>query len=140
MADDAGTGSASGAGPTPEAGSPAGYGKRFTALLIDWILCLLIGAALTRVTGIFTGGSERGLWPLVVLAVEYAVLIGPFGQTVGMRLARIRCVSVTDGGTIGIPRALLRGVLLCLLIPALVIGPGGRGLHDRAAGSIVVHG
>jgi uncharacterized RDD family membrane protein YckC len=139
MADNAGTGSASGAGSTPEAGTPAGYGKRFIALLIDWILCLLIGTALTRLTGVFTG-SERGLWPLLILAVEYAVLIGPFGQTVGMRLARIRCVSVADGGAIGIPRALLRGILLCLLIPALIIGPGGRGLHDRAAGSIVVHG
>lgn len=136
MADDAGTGAA---GSAPEEGAPASYGKRFTALLIDWILCLLIGTALARFTGIFAAGPERGLWPLVVLAVEYAVLIGPFGQTVGMRLARIRCVSVADGSAIGIPRALLRGVLLCLFVPALIIGANGRGLHDRAAGSIMVY-
>lgn len=136
MADDAGTGAA---GSAPEAGAPASYGKRFTALLVDWILCLLIGTGLARLTGVLAGGAERSLWPLLVLAVEYAVLIGPFGQTVGMRLARIRCVSVTDGGPIGIPRALLRGVLLCLLVPALIIGAYGRGVHDRAAGSIMVH-
>jgi len=123
----------------PEPGSPATWIKRFVALLLDWILCLLIGIGIARVTGIFTAPSERGLWALVVLTVEYGVFIGLFTQTLGMRIARIRCVSATDAGRIGIPRALLRGVLLCLVFPPLIIGAGGRGLHDRAANSIMVH-
>ena len=53
-------------------------------------------------------------------------------------LARIRCVSIADGGAIGIPRGLIRAVLLALVIPAVISDGDGRGVHDRAAGSIVV--
>ena len=59
-------------------------------------------------------------------------------MTPGMRLTRIRCVRFADGGIIGVPRALLRGVLLALVVPALIMDANLRGLHDRAAGSIVV--
>ena len=47
-------------------------------------------------------------------------------------------VSVVSGQGRGIPRALLRGFLLALVIPALIMDRERRGLHDRAAGSIVV--
>ena len=36
-------------------------------------------------------------------------------------------------------RAVLRTALLLLLIPALIWDRDGRGLHDRAAGTAVVH-
>jgi hypothetical protein len=55
-----------------------------------------------------------------------------------MAAARIRCVSIADGGAIGIPRALLRGVLLALVIPAVISDGDGRGVHDRVAGSVMV--
>jgi uncharacterized RDD family membrane protein YckC len=55
-----------------------------------------------------------------------------------MAVARLRCVSVADGGAIGVLRAFLRGVLLALLIPALIMDEWRRGLHDKAANSIVV--
>ena len=54
-------------------------------------------------------------------------------------MARIRCVAVEDGGRLGVLRAALRGALLCLLVPALIM-KDGRGLHDRAAGSVVLDG
>ena len=73
-----------------------------------------------------------------MLVVEYAFFIGLFAQTPGMWIASLRCVSVTTGGRIGILRAALRGVLLALVIPALVMGPDRRGWHDRAAGSVMV--
>ncbi len=122
-----------------EPGTPAGYAKRFVALLIDWILCLLIGGVLATLTGVFADASVRGFWAYPVLVVEYGIFVGLFGQTAGMRLARIRCVSLSDNGRLGVPRALLRGILLCLVVPPLIIGPGGRGWHDRAVGSIVLH-
>jgi uncharacterized RDD family membrane protein YckC len=122
-----------------EPGSPATWGKRFVALVLDWILCLLVGTVLARLTGVFSNQTMVGFWAYPVLIVEYGVFIGVFGQTVGMRLARIACLRVSDHGRVGVPRALLRGFLLCLIVPPLVIGPGGRGLHDRAARSIVVH-
>jgi uncharacterized RDD family membrane protein YckC len=76
--------------------------------------------------------------PVLVLVLEYGVFLGLFGQTPGMRLTRIRCVSVTDGGVIGVPRALLRGLLLALFVPALIMDSYGRGLHDKAAGSVML--
>jgi len=99
--------------------------------MIDWILCLLI-------TGLFASAVSKPWLPVLLLIAEYGFFLGLFGVTPGMRLARIRCVRFTDGAVIGVPRALLRGVLLALLVPALIMDANQRGLHDRAAGSIVV--
>jgi uncharacterized RDD family membrane protein YckC len=109
----------------------ANFGRRFGALLIDWALCLIVGSLF---------GDPRGLaWPpVVVLIVVNTVFIGLFGQTPGMAIAGIRCVSIIDGGAIGPLRAFVRAVLLALLIPALVLDSARRGLHDRAAGSYVI--
>lgn len=112
-------------------GAPATWGARFGALLVDWILCVLVST--------FFGDPRRDAWlPVLVLIVEYTFFLGFFDQTPGMRLTGVRCVSVADGAPIGVPRALLRGVLLSLFVPALIVDERRRGLHDRAAGSIVV--
>jgi uncharacterized RDD family membrane protein YckC len=99
--------------------------------MIDWLLSLLASTLIAdpRVVA----------WPPVaVLVAVNTVFIGFFGQTPGMAVTRLRCVSVTDGGAIGVLRALLRSVLLALVVPALIMNSLRRGLHDRAAGSIVV--
>ena len=44
----------------------------------------------------------------------------------------------STGGPVGIPRALLRGVLLALVVPALIMDEDRRGVHDRAAGTVVL--
>jgi uncharacterized RDD family membrane protein YckC len=103
--------------------------RRFGALLVDWLLCLLVAGFL---------GRFPNNWAPLVLVVEYAFFIGLFAQTPGMRLTRIACVSVVDGGPVGIPRAFLRGLLLALFVPALIMDGQRRGLHDRAAGTIMV--
>jgi len=100
--------------------------------MVDWILCLLIAALVGKLMG-----SQPWQAP-AVLVLEYALFIGLFAQTPGMRLLGLRCVSTADGGPIGVPRAFVRGVLLALLIPALVMNSDQRGWHDRAAGSVVV--
>jgi uncharacterized RDD family membrane protein YckC len=110
---------------------PANFGRRFGALLIDWALCLLVSS--------FYADPRVVAWPpVLVLIVLNTVGIGLFGQTPGMALARVRCISTVDGGAIGLPKALLRAVLLALLIPALIMDGDRRGLHDRAAGSWVI--
>lgn len=117
--------------PDQPASEPVSLARRFVALLIDWVLCLLISS-------IF-GDPRRESWiPLVVLVVEYAFFIGLFAQTPGMFVRSIRCVSVTTGGPIGVPRAALRGILLCLVIPAVIMDGDRRGLHDRLTGSVIV--
>ena len=104
--------------------------RRFGALVLDWIMCTLIAR--------FFGPLPGSVWPSVVLIVEYAFFLGLFGQTPGMWAARIRCVPVGGTGVIGVPRAALRGLLLCLVVPALIMDAERRGLHDRAAGSVMV--
>jgi uncharacterized RDD family membrane protein YckC len=108
----------------------ASSGRRFGAFLLDWILCLLAAG--------WFGPLAGSAWPLVALLVEQTFFLGLFGQTPGGYVARLRCVSASTGGPLGLPRAALRAVLLALLVPALFRDADGRGLHDRAAGSIAV--
>lgn len=110
---------------------PAPLVRRFGALLIDWILCLLV-------SGLFARPLTQGWAPVIVLIAEYAFFLGLFGQTPGMRLTQLRCVGVLDRKPVGIPRAFVRAVLLALVVPALIMDADRRGLHDRAAGTIVV--
>ena len=116
------------ADPTPP--QPASLKRRFGALVVDWLLCLLAAG--------FFGPLRASLWPSVILVLEYAFFVGLFSQTPGMRVAGIRCVPVAGGAVLGVPRAALRGLLLCLVIPALIMDKDRRGLHDRAVGSVMV--
>ena len=110
---------------------PAPFGRRFGALLIDWLLCLLVAA--------FYADPRVVAWPpVLVLIVLDTVCIGLFGRTPGMALFGVRCVSAADGGAIGLLRALVRSILLALLVPALFMDADRRGLHDRAAASLVI--
>ena len=52
--------------------------RRFGALLIDWLLCLLVARVFGRL--------EDPLVPSLVLIFEYAFFVGLFAQTPGMRL------------------------------------------------------
>jgi len=104
--------------------------RRFGALMIDWVLCLFASMA-------FADPARDGWAPVVVLVALYAVFAGFFAQTPGMRLCGLRCVSFSDGGRIGPLRGLLRGVLLCLVVPPLLMDGARRGLHDRLARSII---
>jgi uncharacterized RDD family membrane protein YckC len=106
------------------------FTRRIAAIAIDWWLSLLI----TR--GLLGVGSW---WVAAVLAVEYVVLLPTLGMTVGMRIAGIRVANIVSGG--GLPRwpaVIVRTALLLLVVPAVVYDRDGRGLHDRAAGTVVV--
>jgi len=110
----------------------ASFGRRAGALLVDW-------AAATLVASFLVDSLTANPWPqLAVFVLAHALFVGLFGQTVGMALFRIRCVSIADGGAVGIPRSLLRALLLALVIPAMISDGDGRGVHDRVAGSVVV--
>lgn len=116
----------------------ATFGQRFAALLVDWLLCLLLANGLIAIKVL--PDLEYPIWPSVVLVLYYAVFIGFFTQTVGMRLAKIHCVNAAEGTPIGLPRALLRGLLVSLVIPILTAfsDPHRRGLHDKLSGSAMI--
>jgi uncharacterized RDD family membrane protein YckC len=120
------------AGDASVADAPASLARRFGALLVDWLLCVMVAS-------LFADPRRNGWIAPLVLLVEYTFFLGLFAQTPGMRVTRIRCVAIEDGGRLGLLRAALRGALLCLLVPALIM-KDLRGLHDRAAGSIVLAG
>jgi uncharacterized RDD family membrane protein YckC len=111
-------------GPT----SMAPWGRRVLALVIDWFIPALVSNVW------FQGHSLVTLGLFVVLQV---LGVGLLGTTIGKRLVRIQVVRV-GGAMTGLPKALLRTVLLCLIVPPLVIDGDGRGLHDRAAGTVQI--
>jgi uncharacterized RDD family membrane protein YckC len=113
-------------------GTPlASLSARFGALLVDWLLCLIVAALIGTVDG------QPWLAP-ALLVVLHTVSVGFVGQTPGMYLTKVRCVSTDGDAPIGPARAGLRGLLLILIIPAIVMDGYRRGLHDRAAGSVMV--
>jgi uncharacterized RDD family membrane protein YckC len=108
-------------------GSVSSMPRRVLALLIDWLLSMLIAYWLTH----------SQLWTIVVFSVEVYILTATTGMTVGKRLTGIRAVR-TDGGMIGLGWALVRTLILLTVIPPLLTDRDLRGLHDRAADTIVI--
>jgi uncharacterized RDD family membrane protein YckC len=113
--------------PQSGPGSVAGIGRRLVAVSIDWAMCLLIADA-------FIGTAQAAI--LVFLPVQ-ALLVGTAGGSLGHRLFGMR-VETTTGAHPGLGRASVRALLLSLVLPALIWDHSRRGLHDRAAGTVLV--
>ena len=111
-------------------------GRRLLALLIDWAIAGLSAVALAGVH--YPPADIRENLIITAFFVgEVALLTGLLGFSIGKRLTGLR-VEAPSGGPIGVPRALLRTVLLSLVLPASVMTEEKRGLHDLAAISRVV--
>ncbi|TQS23628.1 RDD family protein [Microbispora hainanensis] len=120
--------------PEQGPGAVAGWGRRIGAVAVDWLLCTwAIAGGLLRVQG-----NDVGVVGLGVFAAEYVLLVSTIGMTLGMRLFGIR-VARLDGGRPQFPGVLVRTLLLCLAVPALIWDRDRRGLHDRASGTVVVN-
>lgn len=118
--------------PRTGAASVATIGSRLGALLLD---CLLAGA----LTWVFTAPQLPQNWSLVTLFVLYTISTAFFGRTPGMTFVGIGLASKIEGQRLGLPKAAVRTVLLMLLVPAVLLDQDRRGLHDKAAGTIVVN-
>ncbi len=114
--------------PAAGAGSVAGLGRRLLALIADWVVCLLVATAIDL---------DRVYGPSLVLLVEQTLLVGLLGFSIGHRLLGL-VVARLDGAPVGLWRALVRAFLLCLAVPAVIMDRDSRGLHDQAAGTVVV--
>jgi len=113
-----------------------GFGRRLVALIIDWFVSL--GVTLLVFREVSYGSTASSFATLAVFAGEVIVFTWLLAGSFGQRLLGVRVVRV-DGGRLSLGRIILRTVLLCLVIPAVIWDSSGRGLHDRAAGSIVVY-
>jgi uncharacterized RDD family membrane protein YckC len=114
--------------PESGPGSIARAGRRIGAIIIDWAIALLIS------NFAFAGDS----WAtLAIFAVEQILLVGTLGYSIGHRVAGIHVLRL-DGRTPGPLAALVRAVLLCLVVPAVIFDPDHRGLHDKAMNTVLV--
>lgn len=116
-------------------GEPAGFGRRLVAILIDWFAAL--GVVLVVLGPGRYLSTDFSLIHFAVFAGEIIVFTWLISASFGQRLMRIVVVRL-DGGRLGLWRAAVRTALICLVIPAVVYDSDGRGLHDRAVGSIVI--
>src|SRR3712207_9385978 len=85
-------------------------------------------------SAVITGSDWRSWMILSVYVVESTVLCWLAGGSFGQLVCRIGVLRL-DRAPLGLPRSVLRALLLALVLPALVIGPDRRGLHDLAARS-----
>ena len=114
--------------------------RRLGALLIDWIIAALSAVAIAGVSYPPAPLDKDPSQTFIIIGffvLEVGLLTGLVGFSIGKRLLGMR-IENPDGRPIGVPRAILRTLLLCLVLPAIVMTDDKRGIHDLAAGSRVV--
>ncbi len=114
----------------PEEGpsSIAKLGRRIGAIAVDWGCAVLISVAFFEYNPLAT---------TLIFIVVQSVFIPTIGGSPGHRLFGMRLLRV-GGGWPGLWRPLLRSVLLSLVIPAVIWDADNRGVHDKAAGTVLV--
>jgi uncharacterized RDD family membrane protein YckC len=120
--------------------SVAPMGRRLAALIIDWALCYLIASSIAGHNVLAVTDAhyqDAQLVALLLFAVEVYLLTAISGLTVGKRLLGLRAIR-TNGGRPGFGWAAVRTLLLLCVVPACLSDRDMRGLHDRAADTIVV--
>lgn len=106
----------------------ARLGRRLIALAIDWGTAVVVSIAFFA----YDGGAT-----LVVFAVAQIVFLVTANASVGHLLLGMRVVPVA-GGYLGLWRPIVRTILLCLVIPAVIFDRDQRGMHDRLVGTVLV--
>lgn len=102
--------------------------RRIGALVVDWALSVLVSVAFFQYDPLAT---------LAVFAVVQVVFLATVSGSIGHLVFRMRVVPLA-GGWIGVWRPLVRTLLLCVVIPAAIWDRDQRGLHDKAAGTVLV--
>ena len=108
--------------------SVARIGRRLAALAVDWALASLAGYLF------FDAAPVAILGAFAVLQYLFIVLLS---GSIGHLLLGLRVVPLVPRW-IGVWRPLVRTVLLCFAIPAVIYDRDQRGLHDQLAGTVLV--
>ncbi|MCA2243046.1 RDD family protein [Mycobacterium sp. WUMAC-067] len=122
--------------PQSGPGSLARMGRRLGALTIDWLIALGLAALAMR----FGWFPEAALATaeLVIWFVLGVVSVRLFGFTPGQLALGLQVVAVDGRGMVGVGRAVVRGLLVGTVVPALFTDWDGRGLQDRLTATAVV--
>lgn len=119
--------------PETGIGSVSRPGRRLIALTIDWFASLFIANAF----GSNLSNNAHSWLVLNVFAVQILLLTIFTGSSFGQRILGIG-VRRLDEQRLDILGVVVRTLLLLLVIPAVVYDRDGRGLHDKAVGSVVL--
>ena len=132
------------------------FGQRFTAAAVDGMVLILGAIALTRVP-VSDAGQRQLVW--LVSGLYFVGSIALTGRTLGKRALGLQVRSVRTGGLPGLGAATIRWAVVVVpsivswFVPALgrfdaivtllvylpiLQPPYHRGLHDFAAGTVVV--
>lgn len=125
--------------PQAGTGSIARPGRRIGALLIDYVAATIIATGFLGFDQ-FALPSEAGLTqfaPMAVFAVLQILFIPTAGGSPGHRILGMRVVRL-GGGWVGVWRPIVRTLLLVVVIPAVIWDTDQRGLHDKAAGLVLI--
>ena len=124
--------------PPEGPGAVATTGSRVAAFVLDILASGLIGGLVNVLVTDPTPG-QRAFAANGAFALEVVLLTALTGRSLGMRLVGLRVARLSDlGAPPGFVPAALRTALLMLVLPALVFDRDGRGLHDKAAGTVTL--
>ncbi|ASW85396.1 MULTISPECIES: RDD family protein [Mycobacterium] len=122
--------------PESGPGSLARMGRRLGALTIDWLIALGLAALAMRLGWLPEGALATA--ELVIWFVLGVVSVRLFGFTPGQLALGLQVVTVDGRGLVGTGRAVVRGLLVGTVVPALFTDWDGRGLQDRLTATAVV--
>ncbi|VEG56348.1 RDD domain-containing protein [Mycolicibacterium aurum] len=122
--------------PESGPGSIARFGRRIAALCVDWLVCYGLAALAMTVGWVSMANLSTAV--LVVWLVLGVVSVRLFGFTPGQLVLGLKVVAVDNRDHVGLGRAVARGLLITLVIPALFTDSDLRGLHDLATKTAVV--
>ncbi len=111
-------------------------GRRFAALIVDWLIAYGLAALAMSFGWITLPMLSTAV--LVIWFVLGAASVRLFGFTPGQFALGLVVVPVDNRLHVGLGRALVRGLLIALVIPPLFTDTDGRGLHDRVTATAVV--
>ncbi len=121
--------------PKDGPGSIARFGRRIAALIVDWLISLGLAALVERLGAL---DMQVQTVQLIVWFVMGVASVRLFGFSPGQLVLGLKVVPVDGRLHVGTGRALARGVLIALVIPALFTDSDLRGLHDLATKTAVV--
>jgi len=125
--------------PESGVGSAASGGARLLAFLVDLLLAALVTPLFVRFDLQDPVAMQSyNLWSGGIWLAISVVSAGFFGFTPGMGLLGIRVARLDGAALVGPVRALVRGVLPLVIIPAAVPNADGRSWLDRLTGTVVI--
>lgn len=114
----------------PESGSRSvgRVGRRLSALLVDWLLATVVSILFFHYDPWAT---------LLSFACLQIIFIPTIGGSIGHLALGLR-VAPLGQRWVGVWRPIVRTVLLCLVVPALIWDSDQRGFHDKVAGTVLI--